>query len=403
MTAASRSLATALWRARFASGLLRRCYTTNRDTTERYGDGDGLYLRVLDPGRRIYWVYRYRINKKEREISIGPYPEVTLADARAKHAAFRKTVVSDKRDPLAEKRAAKAAISTPSVKPTFGEVADAHVAAHKAGWRNATHAEQWRSTLGDAYCSAIRDLPVDKVDTTAVLSVLKPIWNTTPETASRLRGRIEAVLASAQVEGHIPEDRSNPARWKNWLDRKLPNPKRIGNRGHHAALAYVEVPAFVARLRAIDSMTALPLEFLILTATRTDETLEAPWREFDLKAAVWSIPPERMKNRLRHDIPLSARALDILAEAEKRARKAPGPDSFVFPGARPRQPLSGMALARTMHRMGVNATRHGFRTSFRTWASEVAHAEFEVAEAALSHQVGSAVSRAYNRTTLLER
>jgi hypothetical protein len=202
------------------------------DRPGRHGDGDGLYFRAIGE-RRAYFVYRYRAAGKEREVSIGPYPEVSLADARAKHAALRKIVVSDKRDPLADKRAAKASASAASAatKPTFGECADHHIAAHAASWRNPKNEQQWRMTL-TTYCAPIRSTPVDKVDTEAVLSVLKPLWMRAPETASRLRGRIEAVLASAQVDGHIHQDRTNPARWRGWLDRKLPNPKKVGERGH---------------------------------------------------------------------------------------------------------------------------------------------------------------------------
>jgi integrase len=224
-----------------------------------------------------------------------------------------------------------------------------------------------------------------------------------PETASRLRGRIQTVIEAAQALGHIAEDKANPARWKGHLDHLLATPKKLGVRGHHKAMPYDQLPEFVNRLRASDNMAALALEFLIVTATRTSETINATWQEFDLQAAVWSIPPGRMKTNDAFSVPLSARALAILAEARRAARKEPTPDSFVFLGARPRQPLSSMTLAMLMRRMGADATPHGFRTSFRTWASDVAHTPFEVAEAALSHSVGSAVSRAYARSDMLER
>ena len=384
-------------------------------TRGRYGDGDGMYLRVLDPGRRIYWVYRYRLAGKEREISIGPYPEVSLADARVKHAAHRNSVVVHKRDPLADKRAAKASASNASAasKPTFGECADAYLARQEERGqlgKNATHRRQWHATLG-GLPQSFRNLTVDEIGPRQVFDALDPIWAKTPETASRLRGRIAMVLDFARG----PEDaRPNPAAWSGWLKNHLGSAKALGKidrktgervaRGNYAALAYVEVSTFVARLSEVDTTTALALEFLILTATRTSETLRATWREFDLKAAVWAIPPERTKTGDAHSVPLCVRALDILAKARKRARKTPTPDTFVFPGGRPRQPFSAMTFPATLRRMGVeDATAHGFRTSFRTWASEVAHAEFEVAEACLGHRIGNAVSRAYNRTTLLER
>jgi integrase len=199
------------------------------------------------------------------------------------------------------------------------------------------------------------------------------------------------------------EDKANPARWKGHLDHLLAPPKKLGVRGHHKAMPYDQLPEFVKRLRASDNMAALALEFLILTATRTSETINATWQEFDLQAAVWSIPPGRMKTNDTFSVPLSERALAILAEARRAARKEPMPDSFVFFGAIPKRPLSNMALSMLMRRMSASVTVHGFRTSFRTWASEVGHVEFEIAESCLSHRVGNAVSRAYNRSNLLER
>jgi integrase len=367
----------------------------------RYSDGQGLFFRVLD-ANKAYFVYRYRVGGKERETSLGAFPELGLAEARERHAELRKQVKVDKIDPIAQKRAAKTV--QPSVAPTFGQMADEFIRTHEATWRNDKHVWQWRQTL-TTHAAAIRDRPVDEVDTEAVLRVLTPLWSAVPETAARLRGRIEAVLASAQVDGWIPEDRPNAARWKNWLDRKLPKRKRL-TRGHHAAMPYVEVPEFVKRLRATQggSMAALALEFLILTATRTGETIDAIWREIDLEARTWLIPPPRMKKTDEaFSVPLSDRAVAILAEARRVAPKPPGPDSFVFFGVIPKRPLSNMALSMLLRRMKVDVTVHGFRTSFRTWASEVGHVEFEIAESCLSHRVGNAVSRAYNRSNLLDR
>jgi integrase len=367
------------------------------DRPGRHGDGDGLYFRAIGE-RRAYFVYRYRAAGKEREVSIGPYPEVSLADARAKHAALRKIVVSDKRDPLADKRAAKAAVATPSVKPTFREIADDYIATHEASWRNAKHREQWRNTLGDAYCSAIRDLPVDKVDTTAVLKVLLPIWTKIPETASRLRGRIETILSSAQVAGHIPEDRSNPARWRGWLEHRLPNAKKIGERGHHAALPYADLPKFMARLGREPGTVAKALAFIILTAARSGEALGMTWDEVDLATATWTVPKERMKAGKAHVVPLSDQALAILRGQYQTRGKNP----HVFPSHLPRQALWSASLALVMRRLGANATTHGMRASFRMWAADQGIA-FEVAEQCLAHTVGSAVVQAYQRSSMLER
>jgi integrase len=210
------------------------------------------------------------------------------------------------------------------------------------------------------------------------------------------------VLDAAQAHGHIADDKANPARWKGHLDKLLPRPAKL-SRGHQKAVPYADVPGFVQRLRASDNMGALALEFLILCATRTNETLGAQWREVDLENATWTIPPSRMKTGDAFSVPLPGRAVAILTEARSRARNEPGPDSFVFFVAIPKKPLSNMALAMILRRMGVDATAHGFRSSFRIWCSDVAHVPFEVAEACLSHKIGSAVSRAYARSDMLER
>jgi integrase len=326
-------------------------------------------------------------------MSLGPYPELSLEEAKAKHAVFRAQVLN-KSDPLAGKR--NAVVAAPSTKPTFGVMADDYVATHEGAWRNSKHRWQWTQTLTQ-HCTAIRDMPVDQIATADVLAVLKPIWAKTPETASRLRGRIESVIDAARALGHIPEDKANPARWRGHLEKLLPKRAKLA-RGHHKALAYANIPEFVQRLRGSDSIAALALEFLILTATRTGETLGARWVEVDLAAATWAIPGERMKTGEDFSVPLCDRATEILRTLE--ARRGENPHNF--PG-RPMRPLSNMALAMLLRRMGVEFTVHGMRTSFRTWASDVAHVEFEVAELCLSHRIGSAVSRAYNRTSMLER
>ena len=367
--------------------------------TGRHSDGGGLYFRVIGEGKS-YWIYRYRVGGKEREASLGPFSDLTLAEAREKHAAMRKSVVVDKTDPLAEKRRMKT-VQGAAANPTFGAMADQYIETHQATWRNAKHRWQWRQTLTQC-CGSIRDTPVNGIATADVLAVLKPLWSRAPETASRLRGRIQTVLEAAQALGHIAEDKANPARWKGHLDKLLPKPVKL-SRGHQKALPYGDVPAFVKRLRSSDGMAALALEFLILTATRTGETLNATWREIDLDNAIWTIPPDRMKTGDAFNVPLSERVLAILAVARRATRKEPTDDSFVFFGVIPKRPLSNMALAMLLRRMNVDATAHGFRTSFRTWCSDVAHAPFEVAEACLSHRIGSAVSRAYARSDMLER
>ena len=361
----------------------------------RHADGQGLFFRTLGENR-AYFVYRFRLNRVEHEMSVGPYPELGLGEARRKHAELRAQVLNGI-NPMA-KRNGKSAAATPSMKPTFGLMADDFVATHEGGWRNPKHRWQWTQTL-TSYCAPIRDMPVDQIGTDDVLAVLKPLWTRAPVTGSRLRGRVEKIIDAARALGHIHRDRANPARWKGHLELLLPKPKKLA-RGHHKALAYADTPAFVQRLRSVQAgnAAALALEFLILTATRTGETLNATWDEIDFDAATWTVPKERMKINAIFDVPLSDRALDILRALDANRGKNP----FVFAG-RPQRPLSNMALAMLLRRMGVDFTVHGFRTSWRTWASDIAHVEFEVAEACLSHRVGSDVSRAYNRTSMLER
>jgi integrase len=367
----------------------------------RVGDGDGLYFRTLGDGDKAYWLYRYRINGRERETSIGPYPEVSLDDARVRHAALRKQVIADKIDPL-EERERKATAPALAPVPTFGQVADAYIAAHEKTWRNPKHRWQWGATL-TKHCAPIRSIPIDKLDAKAVLSVLTPIWSETPETASRLRGRIERVWASAQVAGHIDPDKPNPARWKGWLDHMLPNPKKIGERGNHAAMDWRDVPAFVEKLRAIDSTAARALEFLILTASRTGEVIDMPWDEIgDLDAATWTVPGPRMKMKRDHDVPLSHRAVEILSgQLARRSSDGFGDHPFVFEGDRPRRGLSNMALLMLLRRLKVGVTAHGFRSAFRSWCADTGVA-FEVAEACLAHSSSSVVA-AYQRSAMVER
>jgi integrase len=272
---------------------------------------------------------------------------------------------------------------------------------------NAKHHQQWVMTLR-VYAAPIRDLPVDQVDTAAIMSVLEPIWNVKSETASRLRGRIEAVLASAQVDGWIPEGRSNPARWKNWLDHKLAAPKKLGKidrntgekvkRGKHAAMPHAKVQAFMARLAEIDNRASRALQIAILTACRTSEVLGMTWDEVDFDTATWSIPEERMKMDLPHRVPLSAPALAILRDLYETR----GQNPHVFP-VRPMRPLSNMSMAMLLRRLGAgDVTVHGFRSSFRDWATEIDKTEYATAERCLAHVTGNSTALAYDRSDRLE-
>jgi integrase len=324
---------------------------------------------------------------------LGSYPTVSLTEARDKAAEARKIHKAGK-SPVEAKREG---IKADAGKPTFGKVADDFIAAKGAEWRNPKHRAQWMMTL-ERYAAPLRSRPVDRIDTEAVLEVLTPIWQKTPETASRLRGRIEAVLDAARARGFIPRNEANPARWRGHLDKLLPKRSKLA-RGHHAAMPYVEVPAFIAKLRERRALAAMALEFTILTATRSGEVLGSRWHEIDMASKVWTIPKERMKAGRQHRVPLSAPALAILAKlSETRTSE------FVFPGARSDRPLSNMAMEMVLRRMGVDGvTVHGFRSAFRDWAGNETHFAREVAEAALAHVVGDEAEQAYRRGDALEK
>ena len=365
---------------------------------KRHPDGGGLFFKTLGKGR-AYWTYRFTLNGRETEMSLGAYPEFGLVEARVTHLRLCADVAEGK-DPVGERRkdrSGKAPVLTPSGAPTFGHCADQHIGLNEGGWKNPKHHQQWVMTLRE-YAAPLRSMPVDRVTTADVLAVLTPIWNDKPETASRLRGRIEAVIASAQVDGWIPEDRPNPARWKNWLDRKLPKPKKLGSRGHHKALPYDQLPALMARLAEIESVASRALQFTILTCSRTSETLGARWDEVSFETATWTIPPSRMKMGREHQVPLSDAAVAILRR--QRDERGDSENPHVFPG-RPMRGLSNMALAMLMRRIKIDATVHGFRSSARSWMADQG-VTFEVAEAALAHTVGSAVVAAYQRSSMLE-
>lgn len=291
-------------------------------------------------------------------------------------------------DPLDATRAAREAEAGHK---TFGECADALMASKRREWRSAIHAAQWRATI-DAYCGPIRDMPVDGIDTQAVLAVLQTVWGRIPETASRLRGRIEAVLDYAKARNLRSGE--NPAAWRGHLALILPKRQKL-SRGHHAAMNYAEVPAFIAELRERETIHALALEFLILTAARSGEVLGAKWSEIDLALRLWIIPANRMKAGLEHRAPLCGRAVAILERmAELRS------SDFVFPGRRRARPLSNPSLSRLCP---VGVTVHGFRSAFRDWCGEETGFPREIAEQALAHATGGAVELAYRRGDALEK
>jgi integrase len=356
----------------------------------RYGDGRGLYLVVSGTGARK-WVFRFTYCGRVTEMGLGN-AAVSLAQAREKAAEARKVIAAG-RNPIEAKREAERVIAA---KPTFGQCAGALLAAKASEWRNEKHRQQWAMTL-ETYAAPLRSRPVDEIDTEAVLGVLHPIWQAKPETASRLRGRIETVLDAARAKGHIARNEANPARWRGHLDKLLPKRQKLA-RGHHAAMAFDDVPEFIGKLREREATAALALEFLTLTAARSGEVLGARWAEFDLEGKVWTIPAARMKAGREHRVPLSSRALAVL-EAVAEAKTG----EFVFPGQRAGKPLSGMAMEMVLRRMNVDVTVHGFRSSFRDWCGEATSFPRELAEAALAHVSGDATERAYRRGDALDK
>ncbi len=360
----------------------------------RHSDGGNLYLVVSESGARR-WAFIYRApNGKQREMGLGPAGRngVSLATARDLAAEAREHLQRG-RDPLDERHTERVIVKTQS----FGEFADQYVNDHEAGWKNPKHVAQWRMTLTD-YAEPIRSKPINEITVSDLQEVLRPIWSEIPETARRLRGRIEEVLDAARVKGLRAGD--NPARWKGNLEHLLLNHKK-GEENHHAALDYPETPGFVAKLRLNGTLASRAFEFMILTATRTGETIGAKFEEFDLEKAIWTIPPERMKAERSHRVPLSPRVLEIVQEALATRNPA---NPYVFPGRNRGKPLSNMTFLKIIERMGyADVTGHGFRSSFDDWACEETDTPFEVSEMALAHVIKSKTARAYRRGDLLEK
>jgi integrase len=361
----------------------------------RYADGANLYLLVRGLALK-WWVFRYRRNGRMREAGLGAAAgptAVSLKDARIK-ARKLFDLHRDGHDPIDLKRASKAAALVAAAKAVnFKTEAERFIASQEAGWRNAKHAAQWSSTLETYAYPALGSLPVSAVDVNLVLKVLEPIWSTKPETAGRVRGRIEAVLDAAKARGL--REGENPARWKGNLDHLLPARSKVKKLEHHAALPYSQISTFMTELRKMEGIASRALEFAILTAARTGEVLGATWSEINLHEKVWIVPAGRMKGGREHRVPLSPLALEIIGKARK---------GFLFPGAGPDQPLSNMALLMLLRRMGHgDTTVHGFRSTFRDWASERTNYPTEVAEMALAHAVGDKVEAAYRRGDLFEK
>ena len=369
----------------------------------RYADGNKLYLLVRSE-KSAFWVLRYTAGGKLREMGLGPARgsgAVKLAKAREDAIALL-AKLRDGLDPLVEREAEaerKKAEAEAEARDaiTFRQEAEAYVKSHAAGWRNPKHKAQWEATLNAYAYPVLGDLPVGDVSTDDVLKVLEPIWRTKTETASRLRGRIEAILAAATVKGLRKGE--NPARWRGHLAELLPARGKVAPVQHHAALPFAELPGFFLRLQAADGLGARALELAILTAARTGEVLGATWAEIDLDAALWTIPGARMKAARAHRVPLSPEAVLVL---RKLATVREG--DFVFAGQSRGRALSNMALPMTLRRMNrTDLTAHGFRSTFRDWAAETHDSPSEVVEMALAHAVGDKVEAAYRRGDLFEK
>jgi len=363
-----------------------------------YGDGGGLTLQITPAGVKS-WLFRYMMSGKAYGMGLGPTHTVSLAEARQKALAARKLIL-DGINPLTAKKQERIATTLANARMmTFDQCAEAYVSAHKAGWKNAKHADQWTNTLNTYASPIFGHLPVAEIDTSLVAKSLTPIWESKTETASRLRGRIESILGWATTSGYRTGE--NPARWKGHLDNLLATISKASRTKHHASLPWQRMNEFISALRKRDGLSARAVELAILTACRSGEVRGARWSEFDINKKVWTIPAERMKAKREHEVPLSDVALALL-------KSLPETGDLLFAGAKG-QPLSDMSLTAVIRRMngegqptwvdgnGDGITVHGFRSSFRMWAAETTSYPREVAEHALAHQLPDAVERAYQR------
>jgi integrase len=364
-------------------------------------DGGGLYLRVSGTGPRS-WVFRFQLDGKRRDMGLGPYPDISLADARER-ASEQRRLRHAGIDPLDAKAAQRKTERLAASKgKTFRECALDFIERNRAGWRNAKHRQQWQNTLETYVYPILGGLPVSEVDTGLVVQVLDPIWTAKPETASRVRGRIEAVLDAATVRGF--RQGPNPAQWKGNLAHILPSRARVQKVTHYAALPFEMIPEFLSALRDRDGMAARALEFTIFTAARTAEVLGARWGEVDLHEKIWTVPAQRMKADREHRVPLSDAAISVLSNVLPWALTRdgrPDPRTPVFPGPRRALPMSTMTMLMLLRRMKrEDITTHGFRSTFSDWAAERTAYPREVVEMALAHAVANRVEAAYRRGDL---
>jgi integrase len=366
------------------------------------GGVTGLAVNVIESGSRS-WILRYQVGGKRRDMGLGGYPSVTLAQAK-EAARTARALLAQGIDPIEHSRAARSKlISERGTAITFAQAASQYIETHESSWRNVKHAQQWRNTI-EAYATPIiGKVLVRDVALPQVLSILEPIWKTKTETASRLRGRIESILDWATARGY--RTGPNPACWKGLLDKLLPAPGKIAKSDHHRALPFADLAKFMKLLAAQDGLGARALEFTILTACRSGEVRGAKWEEFDLESGIWTVPAGRMKAGKEHRVPLSDAALTIVKTQKEYAFC-----EYVFPSShRARNsdsegaPLSDMTLSAVLRRMKVAAVPHGFRSTFRDWCAETTDYPREVAEMALAHAIGNKVEAAYRRGDLFDK
>jgi integrase len=386
------------------SNRLNALQVTKLSEPGRYGDGGGLYLRVAEyevkggqRARSKNWVFRFERDGRERQMGLGSLDTLSLADARTKARDCRKALL-DGADPINVRRANKLQARLAAARGlTFKACGQAYIEEHRKGWKNDKHAAQWPATLESHVYPVIGDLMVADIDTDLVLKCLRPIWDSVPDTAARVRGRIEKVLDWAKAR----ECRSgeNPARWRGHLDNLLTRKSKAARIKHHPALPYVDLPALMGELRSRTDISSRTLEFLILNATRTTETIGARWSEIDLVKKLWTIPPERMKGGREHIAPLSDRAVEIL---KSLPRKGEG-DGFVFPGREAEKPLSNMSLLELLRGIRDGFTVHGFRSTFRDWAGDRTNYPRDLIETALAHVIEDDTEAAYRRLTAIQK